>query len=160
MPTNGILTIPPHNKAKKGEFIMYAPQPNQDGVRNVNMLERWLSMIGGGALTTMGLRRSGLRGFLMTLVGGYLAQRGLSGHCSIYRALGINTLGQSQRDSYSFYDPTSRGEHSFDVQANQPTTGQSRRRSATTVGPTPGSAEGDRETVEADLRSKSPTTGL
>jgi hypothetical protein len=129
---------------------MYAPQPNQDGIRNVNMLERWLSMIGGGALTTMGLRRGGLRGFLMSLAGGYLAQRGLSGHCSLYRTLGINTLGQS-RDSYSFYDPTSRGEHSYDVQA---TAGQSRRRSATTVGPTPGSAEGDRETVEADLRSK------
>jgi hypothetical protein len=139
---------------------MYAPQPNQDGVRNVNMLERWLSMIGGGALTTMGLRRGGLRGFLMSLAGGYLAQRGLSGHCSIYRTLGVNTFGQSHRDSYSFYDPTSHGEHSYDVQSNQATTGQSRRRSGTTVGPTPGSAEGDRETVEADLRSKSPTTGL
>lgn len=129
---------------------MYAPQPNQDGIRNVNMLERWLSMIGGGALTTMGLRRGGLRGFIMSLAGGYLAQRGLSGHCSLYRALRINTFGQS-RDSYSFYDPTSRGEHSYDVQA---TAGQSGRRSATTVGPTPGSAEGDRETVEADLRAK------
>jgi hypothetical protein len=139
---------------------MYAPQPNQDGVRNVNMLERWLSMIGGGAITTMGLRRGGLRGFLMTLAGGYLAQRGLSGHCEVYRALGVNTFGQSGRESYSFYDPTSRGEHSFDVQASQSTTTPSRRRSGTTVGPTPGQAEGDRDTVEADLRSKSPTTGL
>jgi hypothetical protein len=140
---------------------MYAPQPGQQphGIRNINMLERWFSMIGGGALTTMGLRRGGMRGFLMSLAGGYLAQRGLSGHCEVYRALGINTAPH-MGERYAFNDSATHGEHSYDVQADQAEGERSSRQKSTRVGPTPGSAEGDRETVEADLQAKSPTAGL
>jgi hypothetical protein len=131
---------------------MYAPQPERDSIRNVNMLERWLSMIGGGALTTFGLRKGGLRGLLLSLAGGYLAQRGLTGHCAVYQALGMDTSGQS-RQAASFDFSQSRGEHSYDVQADQ-AEGERNNRKSTRVGTTPGSAEGDRATVEADLQAK------
>lgn len=137
---------------------MYIPQSNHERIRNINMLERWFSMIGGGALTTMGLRRGGLRGFLMSLAGGYLAQRGLSGHCEVYRVMGIDTAGQSE--SYSSYHPAGRAEHDYPVQADQAEGERSPRRKSTRVGTTPGSAEGDRETVEANLQAKSQLRGM
>jgi hypothetical protein len=130
---------------------MYEPQSSH---RNINMLERWFSMIGGGALTTVGLRRGGMLGFLLALGGGYLAQRGLSGHCEVYHALGINTAGDlSQLHGYSHADE----QPQYDTQANQAEGERSTRKKSTRVGHTPGSAEGDRETVEADLRAKSGT---
>lgn len=136
---------------------MYQPQSS---TRNINMLERWFSMIGGGALTTFGLRRGGLRGFMMTLAGGYLAQRGLSGHCEVYHALGVNTAGDlSEMHGYHHPDATP----GYDTQADQAEGERSTRKKSTRVGRTPGSAEGDRETVEADLRAqgaKSNTEGL
>lgn len=60
------------------------------GVVNVGQVERWGSMIAGGALLALGLnsRRGGL---LMSLVGGSLIYRGFTGHCHGYQALGINT---------------------------------------------------------------------
>jgi len=136
---------------------MYMPQPNPDEIRNINMMERWLSMIGGGALTTMGLRRRDFRGFLMTLAGGYLIQRGLSGHDTLYHALGINTMGYAGRP-YSQH--RSDDEVRYKFQADQAEGERSARQQSTRVGPTPGSAEGDRETVEADLQSKSPASGI
>lgn len=132
---------------------MYAPQPERGNIRNVNMLERWFSTIGGGALTTIGLRKGGLRGFLLSLAGGYLAQRGISGHCAVYDAMGVNTSGQRRPAKQQFDFSGPRGEHSYDMQADQ-AEGERGGRTSTRVGPTPGSAEGDRETVEADLQNK------
>jgi hypothetical protein len=132
---------------------MYVPQSSH---RNINMLERWFSMIGGGALTTLGLRHGGLRGFLMTLAGGYLAQRGLSGHCEIYHALGINTAGDLSR-MHGYGGENDQQE--YDTQADQAEGERSSGKKSTRVGRTPGSAEGDRETVEADLRAKSAARG-
>jgi hypothetical protein len=127
---------------------MYQPQSS---TRNINMLERWFSMIGGGALTTLGLRRGGLRGFMMTLAGGYLAQRGLSGHCEVYQALGVNTAGDLSE--MHGYRRMNEGQQ-YDTQADQAEGERSVRKNSTRVGKTPGSAEGDRETVEADLRAQ------
>lgn len=133
---------------------MYVPQSSH---RNINMLERWFSMIGGGALTTVGLRRGGMLGFLLALTGGYLAQRGLSGHCEIYHALGINTAGDlSQMHGYGGEN----NQQEYDTQADQAEGKRSPDKNSARVGPTPGSAEGDRETVEADLRPKSAARGL
>ena len=132
---------------------MYVPQSSH---RNINMLERWFSMIGGGALTVAGLRRGGMLGFLLMLGGGYLAQRGLSGHCEIYHALGINTAGDlSQLHGYHAMDESQQ----YDTQADQAEGERSPGKKSTRVGRTPGSAEGDRETVEADLRAKSAARG-
>lgn len=57
---------------------------------NVGNNERFISMAGGGLLALYSLRRApGLT--LMATLGGWLLYRGLSGNCSLYRALGINT---------------------------------------------------------------------
>jgi uncharacterized membrane protein len=58
---------------------------------NVGDTERWLSMIGGGALAAFGLSRGGLGGLALAGAGGLLAYRGFTGHCSLYGSLGINT---------------------------------------------------------------------
>jgi uncharacterized membrane protein len=61
---------------------------------NVGEAERWLSMIGGGALMIYGLRRS-FGSLMLALGGGALLYRGLTGHCSVYDAIGINTADPS-----------------------------------------------------------------
>jgi len=58
---------------------------------NLGDTERWLSMIGGGALAAVGLSRGGLGGLALAVAGGALAYRGFSGHCSLYGTLGLNT---------------------------------------------------------------------
>jgi uncharacterized membrane protein len=58
---------------------------------NVGDTERWLSMIGGGALAAYGLSRGSLGGLALAAAGGALAYRGFTGHCSLYGTLGLNT---------------------------------------------------------------------
>src|SRR3954454_14136070 len=61
---------------------------------NVGDAERWVSLIGGGALALAGLsglvRRSPL-GVLPAFVGGYLVLRGATAHDVVYAALGVTT---------------------------------------------------------------------
>src|SRR5205807_120293 len=59
--------------------------------KNMSEAERWISAIGGGALLVYGLVRRSLGGALVGLAGGGLLYRGLTGHCSIYERLGMNT---------------------------------------------------------------------
>src|SRR4051812_25105093 len=59
---------------------------------NVGDPERWLSLIGGGALALFGLSRRSLGGLALAAAGGSLIYRGISGHCSLYQALDINTV--------------------------------------------------------------------
>jgi hypothetical protein len=146
---------------------MYSPLPNQPLNRNVNMMERWLSTIGGGALMTMGLRRRGFLGMLLTGVGGYLAKRGVTGYCAIYQAIGMNTASTAPMRKTDYYpieaarhnqtdEPlaTSSGWNAYEQAADQAEGERQPSDKSTRVGNTPGSAEGDRETVEADLRAK------
>jgi hypothetical protein len=56
----------------------------QDGdAQNVHGLERWASILGGGALAAVGMRRGAVGGTLMALAGGMLLARGVTGHCSV-----------------------------------------------------------------------------
>jgi uncharacterized membrane protein len=64
-------------------------RPVMDG-RNVGDWERLASLIGGGALAVVGLRRRGWRGWAMAAWGGALVYRGASGHCPVYERLGID----------------------------------------------------------------------
>ena len=66
---------------------------------NVGQQERWLSSLGGGVLTLYGLRRGGFGGLLLAAAGGGLLYRGLSGHCDLYAALGINTTEPQPRSA-------------------------------------------------------------
>jgi len=62
---------------------------------NVGDPERWLSLVGGGALALMGLSRRSLGGAALAAVGGSLIYRGMSGHCSLYQALGHSSAEET-----------------------------------------------------------------
>src|SRR4051812_45838640 len=67
-----------------------APEPAAP-VRNVGDSERMISAIGGGVLALIGLSRRSVPGLVFAAVGGALVYRGVTGKCSIYSALGIDT---------------------------------------------------------------------
>jgi hypothetical protein len=64
---------------------------------NVGSTERWLSIAGGAALILRGMARPSMTNALLGLAGVALVQRGVSGHCPAYEALGFDT---SDRDSH------------------------------------------------------------
>src|SRR5262249_4883756 len=60
--------------------------------RNVHELERWASGIGGGLLAILGQESESRAARIgLTLLGGFLVYRALSGRCPIYSALGFAT---------------------------------------------------------------------
>lgn len=60
---------------------------------NINEFERWASMVGGATLLAYALAKRRTDSWLLGLAGGMLLQRGYSGHCHVYDALGVNTAG-------------------------------------------------------------------
>jgi uncharacterized membrane protein len=58
---------------------------------NVGKVERAVSVAAGGALAAVGLRKRGVTGMALALVGAALARRGVTGHCEVYGALGVST---------------------------------------------------------------------
>lgn len=58
---------------------------------NVADSERMMSALGGGAMALYGLSRGGLGGLALAIGGGMLVYRGMTGHCSLYETLGVNT---------------------------------------------------------------------
>src|SRR5687767_15126788 len=67
------------------------PDVADRGGVNVNHVERWASILGGAAMALYGVRRRDWGGAVVALLGGALVQRGVSGHCPVYQALGLNT---------------------------------------------------------------------
>jgi uncharacterized membrane protein len=61
------------------------------GARNVSETERIASALGGGLLAIYGVRQRGAPGVLLALVGGALLERGVTGRCRVYGALGMST---------------------------------------------------------------------
>lgn len=66
---------------------------------NVSPGERFVSATAGGALLAYGLKRGGVFGTLLSLVGGGVALRGVTGHCQVYDAAGINTNTGEKSDA-------------------------------------------------------------
>src|SRR5689334_22298203 len=58
---------------------------------NVGETERWVSLLGGSALAVYGLRGRTLPGLGLAAFGAALVQRGLTGHCALYRAMHLST---------------------------------------------------------------------
>src|SRR5947208_1057378 len=69
---------------------------------NISQTERIVSMIGGGVLVLNALRRPSLPGLVLGGVGAALIQRGATGWCNLYHALGINTSGAPARPEEYF----------------------------------------------------------
>lgn len=67
----------------RSEFESAAP--------NVGQVERAISVAAGGALAVAGLKKRGITGVALALVGAALARRGVTGHCEVYGALGVST---------------------------------------------------------------------
>lgn len=59
--------------------------------RNVAEWERWASVLGGAALVANALRHPSLVNAALAGVGGMLIERGVSGHCALYGALGLGS---------------------------------------------------------------------
>jgi uncharacterized membrane protein len=66
------------------------------GDRNVGQAERMASAVAGGALAVLGLRARSLPGLVAAAAGAALVYRGVSGQCSLYSALGIDTAHPRQ----------------------------------------------------------------
>jgi uncharacterized membrane protein len=58
---------------------------------NVAQPERWASSLMGAALATYGMRRRSMQGALLVSAGSALLVRGVTGHCPVYQAAGIDT---------------------------------------------------------------------
>ncbi len=59
--------------------------------RNISGLEKWVSIAAGAGLAAYGLSRLRSNGWLWAGLGGVLLRRGITAHCDVYEALGVNT---------------------------------------------------------------------
>lgn len=72
--------------------------PQREGTDiNVGEIERWASLLGGGALLIYGLTRRSWGGLSLAAAGGGLLYRGAMGHCPVYQALGVDTAGEAKQ---------------------------------------------------------------
>lgn len=65
---------------------------------NVGKEDRWAAFGGGLAMILISLWRKSPSALLLLPIGLYLLYRSLSGHCYIYEALGISTVGMPQQN--------------------------------------------------------------
>src|SRR5258705_197890 len=65
---------------------------------NLGLTERLGSIMAWGALITAGLLRRGASRALLVGAGAAFLFRGATGHCALYRQLGVDHLDQRQRD--------------------------------------------------------------
>jgi len=61
--------------------------------QNISGLEKWASIAAGTGLAVYGLSRLKSNGWLWAGLGGLLLRRGVTAHCDVYEALGVNTAG-------------------------------------------------------------------
>jgi len=71
------------------------PERRDESTVNISREERWACVVGGGAMATFGLLRGSLPGLLLGIAGAGLAYRGITGHCPVNEARGINRANVS-----------------------------------------------------------------
>jgi uncharacterized membrane protein len=59
--------------------------------QNISNLEKWVSIAAGTGLAVYGLSRLRSNGWLWTGLGGLMLRRGITAHCDIYEAIGVDT---------------------------------------------------------------------
>ncbi len=62
---------------------------------NVNSIERAVSIAAGTAIAAYGLKRKDWGGLAAGVVGGLLVERGVTGHCMAYDALGLTSMDET-----------------------------------------------------------------
>ena len=75
------------------------PSSETDRFKNIGEVERWVSLITGGALALYGLRRS-LGTLALTFGGCALVYRALTGYCPIYHAMDVHTASRSTHNRH------------------------------------------------------------
>jgi uncharacterized membrane protein len=85
-----------HTMAQETPDTLYEPAATDEGRTSINVshAERWISGALGVACAAAGLSRKSPgspASLALATIGGALLYRGAAGHCSMYRALGINT---------------------------------------------------------------------
>ena len=82
----------------RGSQVAPGEQTQNGGSAGVNVAqtERVVSTVAGGAIALAGLKMRSLPGLLLAAVGGGLVYRGVTGHCHMYDALGVNTAENEQ----------------------------------------------------------------
>jgi uncharacterized membrane protein len=86
-----MATATPSRSTAASVEILERGRAESAATKNVGTTERIISVLGGGTLAAVGLARGGFGGLAMALLGGGLLQRGATGNCMTYSALGINT---------------------------------------------------------------------
>ncbi len=76
----------------EGRLVSF-PRNSRFGEVNVGRVERWLSLVAGGALAAYGLKQRNRTGAAAAAAGAALLYRGATGHCALYDAAGIDTAG-------------------------------------------------------------------
>jgi uncharacterized membrane protein len=71
---------------------------------NIGSPERIASVLGGGTLAGYGITRKSVPGYVLAALGGYLALRGITGRCSLYRSLGIDTSLDGRAEPRDFFE--------------------------------------------------------
>lgn len=59
--------------------------------QNISDLEKWVSIVAGAGFAVYGLSRLRSNGWIWAGFGGLLLKRGVTAHCDVYEALGVNT---------------------------------------------------------------------
>jgi uncharacterized membrane protein len=86
----------------------------------VNGVERLVSLAAGGALAAYALKRKDWTALALGVAGGALIERGVSGHCSVYDAMGLTSAADDASASRRPHRP--RGASRASTAARPPST--------------------------------------
>ena len=75
------------------QFPDDVPDARSRSGRNISDVERWVSMGAGAMMTAYGLGRRRASGLALAGLGALLFRRGMTAHCDVYQAMGVNTAG-------------------------------------------------------------------
>lgn len=106
-----------------GRTSALAELPRPEHATNVGDVERWASVVGGGALAIYGLARLGRddrAAPLYALLGSLIAWRGISGHSHLYEGLHVSRFDGEGSAANAVRGPAIKVERSITVQRPAP----------------------------------------
>jgi uncharacterized membrane protein len=90
-------------ETQANHHVSQTPMMNPAQMSNINVGagERYISLLGGVAMIWLAMRQRGMATLLMSLIGGEMIYRGVTGNCPIYSALKINTAVKTNEQAVS-----------------------------------------------------------